>query len=123
MLDSFAMGLARATFVGLRVLAAESGVVVLGVTVGDSKLAHYRNGIPLFVSDSTKRFLGTGESEPQPALLRPEPGDHVVAATDGAWNALGGASGLPRSLTSAPAETLERPRFLLDDATLVTVRL
>jgi hypothetical protein len=119
-LDSFAMGLARTTFVGFRVLFADSGPVILAVTVGDSKLALLREGRALFVSDSTKRWLGTGEVEPGTVLLRPEPRDLLVAATDGAWNALGGAAGILRSSAATPVEALERPRVLLDDATLVT---
>jgi hypothetical protein len=122
-LDSFAMGLARATFVGFRVVHADSGPAILGVTVGDAKLALFRGDSPVFVSDSTKRFLGTGDAEALCTLLRPERGDRLAAATDGAWNALGGASGLPRYLALEPAVALETPRVLLDDAALVTASL
>jgi hypothetical protein len=121
-LDSYAMGSARTTFVGFRILSSNSGLVTLAVTVGDSKLALCQDGRVVFVSDSTKRFLGTGEAEPVAALLRPNPGDLLIAATDGAWNALGGAPGILRASGSTPVEALERPKVLLDDATLVTAQ-
>ena len=80
-----------------------------------------------YVSETRKDFLGSGTADPVAVYLRPERRDLVVAATDGAWASLGGANKIASELlkmvfrvplVDVPVQLLEKPRVLLDDATL-----
>ncbi|HXV59545.1 MAG TPA: hypothetical protein VEK15_02540 [Vicinamibacteria bacterium] len=129
LIDSFLVGIGRSTLAGFRFVRGESGWIVSGVVIGDAKLLHVsREGEVRFVSQSGKDFLGTGAIDPVGVYLRPQQHDIVVAASDGAWAALGGAHKMVREILSValrgpiaevPVRLLEKPRFLLDDATLV----
>ncbi len=129
LLDSSLLGAGRSTFAGFRFLQAGSGWVVCGVVVGDAKLLHVsRDGKIAYISETRKSFLGSGAADPLAVYLRLDRRDLVLAASDGAWAALGGAQRITTALLGValrePVEVLptrlpEKPRVLLDDATLV----
>jgi hypothetical protein len=129
LLDSSLLGSGKSTLAGFRFLEGGSGWVVCGVVVGDAKLLHVsRDGQIQYVSETRKSFLGSGTADPRAVYLRPDRRDMVVAASDGAWAALGGARKIASEVLSltlrvpladVPLLLLEKPRVLLDDATLV----
>lgn len=80
---------------------------------------------------TNKSFPGTGKAEPAPVLIHPVKGDHVLALSDGAYNALGGAEKVARLLMTIklkkappdiPHAMLDQVRNRMDDMTVVVTK-